>query len=137
MTRKIFSTETENEARIGFARAVRTGAHVAVSGTGPHEANGDTHAPGDVYRQTKRCLELAVASVEKMGGQVTDINRTRVMLTDITRWEDAARAHGDVFAQVQPACTFVGVSAFVNPLWMVEVEVDAIVVEPYDHSLDR
>jgi len=137
MKRSIVDTGSANETAIGFSRAVRSGNVVAVSGTGPMEPNGDVHAPGDVYAQTKRCLELALGAMAKLEGRPVDVIRTRVMLTDITTWNDAARAHGEVFGEIKPACTFVGVSAFVNPLWMVEIEIDGVVVPVYDHSLDR
>jgi len=137
MARTIIDTGSPNETAIGFSRAVRSGNTIAVSGTGPMESNGDVHAPGDVYAQTKRCLELAIGALTDLKGQPADIIRTRVMLTDITTWKEAARAHGEVFGDIKPASTFVGVSAFVNPLWMVEIELDAVVIEPYDHSMDR
>ena len=115
------------EPRIGFSRAVRVGNHVAVAGTAPIGDDGSTVGPGDVYDQTVRCLDIAVRALEAAGASVSDVIRTRLLLTDVTRWEEAARAHGERFAAVRPALTVVEVSRFIDPDWLVEVEVDAII----------
>lgn len=112
---------------IGFSRAVRAGAHVAVSGTAPIGDDGTTVGIGDVGAQTRRCLDVAVAALDQVGASVEHVVRTRVLLRDIARWEEAAAVHGEVFAHVRPACTFVEVSRFIDPEWLVEVEVDAVV----------
>ncbi|WP_406226138.1 RidA family protein [Streptomyces albidoflavus] len=115
------------EPRIGFSRAVRVGAHVAVAGTAPIGDDGSTVGPGDVHAQTVRCFDIAERALAEAGASLADVTRTRMMLTDITRWEEAARAHGERFADVRPACTFVEVSRFIDPEWLVEVEIDAVV----------
>ncbi|MFD0152786.1 RidA family protein [Streptomyces sp. NPDC055721] len=115
------------EPEIGFSRAVRTGAHVAVAGTAPIGDDGATVAPGDVYAQTVRCLDIADAALKAAGASLEDVVRTRIMLTDVTRWREAARAHGERFAAVRPVTTFVEVSRFIDPEWLVEVEIDAVV----------
>lgn len=114
------------EPRIGFSRAVRIGNVVAISGTAPIAADGGVAAPGDVYGQTKRCLDIIRQAVTDAGLRIEDVIRTRVMLTDISRWEEAARAHGEVFGHVKPACTFVEVRRFIHPEWLVELEADCI-----------
>ncbi|MER5708629.1 MULTISPECIES: RidA family protein [unclassified Streptomyces] len=115
------------EPEIGFSRAVRKGAHVAVAGTAPIGDDGATVAPGDVYAQTVRCLDIADAALNAAGASLEDVVRTRIMLTDVTRWREAARAHGERFAAVRPVTTFVEVSRFIDPEWLVEVEIDAVV----------
>ncbi|MFD7614751.1 RidA family protein [Streptomyces sp. NPDC059828] len=115
------------EPEIGFSRAVRRGSHIAVAGTAPIGDDGSTVAPGDVHAQTLRCLDVAERALHEAGGSLSDVVRTRVMLTDIERWREAAQAHGERFAAVRPVCTFVEVSRFIDPAWLVEVEVDAIV----------
>ncbi|MEU6434486.1 RidA family protein [Streptomyces albidoflavus] len=115
------------EPRIGFSRAVRVGAHVAVAGTAPIGDDGSTVGPGDVHAQTVRCFDIAERALAEAGASLADVTRTRMMLTDVTRWEEAARAHGERFADVRPACTFVEVSRFIDPEWLVEVEIDAVV----------
>ncbi|WP_314613039.1 RidA family protein [Streptomyces stackebrandtii] len=115
------------EPEIGFSRAVRKGAHVAVAGTAPIGDDGATVAPGDVYAQTVRCLDIADTALKAAGASLEDVVRTRIMLTDVTRWREAARAHGERFAAVRPVTTFVEVSRFIDPEWLVEVEIDAVV----------
>ncbi|MFF2020605.1 RidA family protein [Streptomyces sp. NPDC058171] len=124
--RKIVGSGSPLEPEIGFSRAVRVGAHVAVAGTAPLGDDGTTVGAGDVYAQTVRCLDIAEAALGDAGASFADVVRTRIMLTDVTRWREAARAHGERFAAVRPATTFVEVSRFIDPDWLVEVEVDAV-----------
>jgi enamine deaminase RidA (YjgF/YER057c/UK114 family) len=114
------------EPEIGFSRAVRVGSVVAVAGTAPIAAGGGTAAPGDVRGQTARCLEVIAEALAEAGASLREVTRTRVMLTDIGRWREAAAAHGEVFGDVRPACTFVQVAGFIDPEWLVEVEADAV-----------
>ena len=67
------------------------------------------------------------SAIEKADGRLEDVIRTRVMLTDISTWESAAKAHGEIFASIRPACTFVEVSGFVDPDWLVELEADCVI----------
>lgn len=129
MIRSLASSGSPLEPQIGFSRAVRHGAHVAVAGTAPIGEDGTTVGRGDVYAQTVRCLDIAEAALAKVGASMADVVRTRMMLTDVTRWKEAARAHGERFASVRPACTFVEVSRFIDAEWLVEIEVDAIIAE--------
>jgi enamine deaminase RidA (YjgF/YER057c/UK114 family) len=126
MERRNISSGSPFEPQIGFSRAVRLGNIIAVSGTAPIGANGKTVHVGDVYRQTGRCLEIIVDAVIQAGGRKEDIIRTRVFLTDISGWLDAARAHGELFSEIRPACTFVQVSRFIQPDWLVEIEADCV-----------
>lgn len=124
--RRLITTGTALEQEIGFSRAVRVGNQVFVSGTAPIGPRGGSYAKGDVYRQTRRCLQIIENALAETGSALTDVTRTRIMLTDITQWREAARAHGEVFAEIRPACTFVQVSAFIDPDWLVEVEAEAV-----------
>ncbi|MBO6519499.1 MAG: RidA family protein [Rhodospirillales bacterium] len=128
MSRKLVSSGSYLEPEIGFSRAVRIGNAIAVSGTAPIAVAGGTEGVGDTYLQTKRCLDIIRNALSDAGASLDDVIRTRVMLTDIGNWKDAARAHGEVFGDIRPACTFVQVSAFIDPGWLVEVEADAVVV---------
>lgn len=125
--RQNISSGSPLEPRIGLSRAVRKGDYVVVAGTAPIGADGGTVGPGDMYAQTVRCLEIAEKALRDAGATLEDVVRTRVMLTDMTRWEEAARAHGERFATVRPACTVVEVSRFIDPEWLVELELDAII----------
>ena len=126
MSRKNVSSGSPLEEPIGFSRAVRIGEHIAVSGTAPIAPDGSTAHVGDVYQQTKYCLQIMTLAIEEAGGSAENVIRTRVMLTDISRWKEAAQAHGEFFSQIKPACTFVEVNGFINPEWLVETEADCI-----------
>jgi enamine deaminase RidA (YjgF/YER057c/UK114 family) len=114
------------EDTIGFSRAVRVGSIVAVSGTAPILAGGGLAAPDDVYGQTRRCLEIIAEAIASAGLTLDSVIRTRVMLTDIGRWKEAARAHSELFGAIKPACTFVQVAALIDPGWLVEIEADCV-----------
>ena len=124
MARQLVSSGSPLEPTIGFSRAVRCGPFLAVAGTAPIGPDGQTMNPSDVYAQTKVCLAIASRAIEEAGLHLKDVVRTRVMLTDMDRWPEAARAHGEVFGEIRPACSFFGVARFIDPKWLVEVEVD-------------
>jgi len=115
------------EASIGFSRAVRVGPLIAVSGTAPIAEDGSVAHPGDVAGQMQRCLEIIRQAIERAGGALDDVIRTRIMLTDISRWEEAADVHGQYFGDIRPASTFVEVNRLINKEWLVEVEADCFV----------
>jgi enamine deaminase RidA (YjgF/YER057c/UK114 family) len=125
--RQLVSSGSYLEPEIGFSRAVRVGQMIAVAGTAPIAAAGGPATSGDVYQQAKRCLEIIDQAVSAAGATMAQVVRTRIMLTDISRWRDAARAHGEVFRDVRPACTFVQVSGFIDPTWLVEIEADCVI----------
>lgn len=124
--RKRVQSGSPFESRIGFSRAVRIGKIVAISGTAPIALDGTVACPGDVYGQTRRCLEIIAAAVADSGLSLEAIIRTRIMMIDISQWEAAARAHGEFFATIRPASTFVEVKGFINQEWLVEVEADCV-----------
>lgn len=130
MTRRNISSGSYLEPKIGFSRAVRIGDMVAVGGTAPIAAGGGTDCIGDAYGQTQRCLEIALTALAEAGGVPEDVIRTRIILTDITTFDAAARAHAEVFSDIRPVTTVMEVSAFVDPDWLVEIELDAIVKDP-------
>ncbi|HET8741848.1 MAG TPA: Rid family hydrolase [Gaiella sp.] len=115
------------EERASYARAVRVGQHVAVSGTAPLGPDGPLH-PGDTYGQTAAAIEKALAAAAALGAAPGDVIRTRMLLAPAAAWEDAVRAHGEAFAGIDPANTTYIVAGFI-PDVLVEVELDAIVTE--------
>jgi len=123
MPRQLISSGSPFEGEIGFSRAVRVGNRIEVSGTAPIK-DGKT-AGNDMYTQTQAALEIVLKAVEAAGGKASDIIRTRIFLTDLTQWKEAARAHGEVFGDIRPASAFIGSSGFINPEWLVEVEASA------------
>ena len=126
MARKNISSGSPFEKPIGFSRAVLIGDRIAVSGTAPIAPDGTTAFPGDIYQQTHRCLEIIKEAIERAGGRLEDVIRTRVYLTDAELWQEAARAHGEVFGDIRPACTFVEISRLIDPAWLVEIEADGV-----------
>ncbi len=111
---------------VGYSRAVRVGPHVFVAGTAPIMADGRP-PPADPYAQAKRCLEIIEAALAGAGASLADVVRTRVYLVNTRDFEGVARAHGEAFADVRPANTTLAVKEFVDPRWLVEIEVDAVV----------
>ena len=127
MTRRLVSSGSPFEGEVGFSRAVRVGNIVEVAGTAPIGPDRKTFAAGDMYAQTKRCLEIIAQALAEAGAEPRHVVRTRLILTDMSRWPEAARAHGEVFADIRPVCTLMEVSRFIDPEWLVEVEASAIV----------
>jgi enamine deaminase RidA (YjgF/YER057c/UK114 family) len=120
------SSGSPYEPIVGFSRAVRVGHHVSVAGTAPIMPDGG-EPPADPYGQAKRCFEIAVHALEEAGASAADVVRTRCFITDAENWQEIGRAHGEVFAEVRPANAIIVVTGFVDPRWLVEIEVDAIV----------
>lgn len=125
--RQLVSSGSYLEPVIGFSRAVRVGNAIVVGGTAPIAAGGGTAGVGDVYAQTKRCLEIIAKAIADAGGTIENVTRTRILLTDITLWEEAARAHAEWFGEIRPVTTVMQVTAFIDPQWLVEIEAEAIV----------
>ena len=112
---------------MGYSRAVRVGNLIEVAGTAPAAPDGTILAPGDVEGQTRAALATIGEALAELGASFHDVVRSRILLADETRWEEAARAHGEVFRDVRPANTTVGGLRFVDPAILVEVEVTAVV----------
>lgn len=112
---------------IGYSRAVRLGEVVEVSGTSATSADGRAMHPGDAYEQTKYILDEVLRALAELGGGPADVVRTRAYLTDIGDWQAVGRAHGEVFADIRPACSFVEISRLMLPELVVELEMTAIV----------
>ena len=127
MNRTNVASGSDFEKFIGFSRAVRAGDYIHVSGTAPIGDDGKTAFAGDLYRQTVRCIEIMQKAIEEAGGSLGDVIRPRVFLTNISSWEDAAKAHGEFFQEIRPACTFLDVSGFIDPDCLVEMEADCII----------
>ncbi|GJM43423.1 MAG: hypothetical protein DHS20C21_02650 [Gemmatimonadota bacterium] len=118
------------ESIAGYSRAVRVGPHVHVAGTTAVDGNGDPVAPGDVAVQTRHALETIRRALESAGASLGDVVRTRMYVTDMDRWEDAARVHGEFFGDIRPASTLVEVSRLIDPDLVIEIEADAWIERP-------
>lgn len=115
------------EARVGYCRALRAGPHIWVTGTAPVDEAGGVVGPGDGYAQARRCLGIVEAALRDLGAEMRHVVRTRMFVTDISRWEEYGRAHAEVFAEHPPATTMVEVAALIHPDMLIEVEADALV----------
>jgi len=125
--RQNVSTGAPWESIVGYCRAVRVGPHVAVSGTAPLGDDGEVVGVGDAYIQAKRCIEIIEKALNEAGCGLADVVRTRMFVTDISQWEAIGRAHGEAFADIQPATSMVEVSQLIDPDMLVEIEADAII----------
>lgn len=115
------------EGRVGYCRALRAGDRIFVTGTAPVAAGGGVHAPGDAYAQARRCIEIIEEALAGLGAQLRHVTRTRMFVTDITRWEDYGRAHAEAFGDHPPTTTMVEVSKLIDPDMLIEIEADAVI----------
>jgi enamine deaminase RidA (YjgF/YER057c/UK114 family) len=125
MERRLISSGSSWEERYGYSRAVVTGTHVHVAGTAPIMPE-DGDPPAGPYEQMRRCLEIAEAALHEAGASLSDVVRTRVLMTDAGYAPEVMRAHGEAFAAIRPACTGV-VVGLLDPRWLVELELDAVI----------
>ena len=117
------------EGTVGYSRAVRVGRHVYVAGT-TAMVDGELVGRGDAYAQAAQALRTIETALAKAGARMQDVVRTRMFVTDISRWPEVGRAHGEFFANVRPAATMVQVSALIDPDMLVEIEAEAVIPEP-------
>lgn len=125
--RTLVPTDAPWAEQAGYSRAVRIGAHIAVSGTAPVAEDGSIAHVGDPYRQAHRCLAIIGRALAEAGAGVEDVVRTRMFVAAGIDWAEVTRAHGEVFGALRPATTLVQVSGFVDPDILVEIEADAVV----------
>lgn len=126
MERRQVSTGTPWEPIVGYSRAIRVGRQIHVSGTTALNEKGELVGEGDARAQTVAILDRIEAALRQLGAELTHVVRTRIYVTDITRWEAVGRAHGERFADIRPAATMVQVAALVDPRMLVEIEAEAI-----------
>ena len=125
MSRINVSSGSSYEPTIGFSRAVRVGDRVLVAGTAPIWPDGEV-AP-DVAVQARRCIEIMLAALEEAGGRPEDVVRTRMFLTDPSHADPVGKVHGEFFADIRPAATMVVVKELLDPRWLVEMELEAVI----------
>ncbi len=127
--RKMVSSGSPYEPVVGISRAVRIGNVVAVAGTAPLGPDGKTVAPGNAAAQARRCFEISREALARLGATLQDVIRTRILLTRIEDWEAVASVHGEFFRDIRPVNTIMQVDGFIDPEWLIETEVDAV-LEP-------
>jgi enamine deaminase RidA (YjgF/YER057c/UK114 family) len=124
-SRRTASTGSAWEPVIGYSRAVRVDDAIFVTGTVGVEADG-SYAPS-LKAQARRALTIILAAIEALGGKASDVVRTRIYVTDISRWKEVGEAHGEVFGQIRPATTMVEIARLIDDAALVEIEADALV----------
>jgi len=127
--REKFQSGAPWESVAGYSRAVRVNSLVVVSGTASVDEKGDVVGIGDAYRQTQRCLEIIETALQQAGARIEDVVRTRMFVTDISLWQDFARAHRETFKGIEPATSLVQVAKLIDPRMLIEIEADAVVDE--------
>jgi len=127
MKRINHSTGSKWEPIIGYSRAVRIGPFIYVSGTTASGPDGNIVGIDDPYAQTRQILANITTALAAVGAGPEHVVRTRIYLTDISRWEDVGRAHGEVFGEIRPATAMVEVAKLISPEILVEIEADAYV----------
>ena len=127
--RKLVSSGSPYEAKVGFSRAVRTGPIISVAGTAPIGSDGSTAGRGDAAAQARRCLEIIAAALQEAGGSLGHVVRTRILLTRIEDWPAVGTVHGEFFGSIRPVCTVMQVASLIDRDWLVEIEADAVVDE--------
>jgi enamine deaminase RidA (YjgF/YER057c/UK114 family) len=127
MQRENFSTNAKWEPIVGYSRAVKVGNMVFVTGTTATGADGNLVGVGDMYAQSVQALKNIEAVIKRTGAEMRHVVRTRIYVTDITRWEEAGKAHHEFFRDIRPATTMVEVSKLITPEMLVEIEADAVI----------
>jgi enamine deaminase RidA (YjgF/YER057c/UK114 family) len=127
--RKLVSSGSPYEPKVGISRAVRVGPIVTVAGTAPLGPDGRTVGRGDPAAQARRCLDIIAAALHGAGASLQHVVRTRILLTRIDDWQAVAVVHGEYFREIRPVNTIMQVSRFIDPDWLLEIEADAVVDE--------
>jgi enamine deaminase RidA (YjgF/YER057c/UK114 family) len=127
MSKQHISSGSPYEPRLGISRAVRSGRIIAVAGTAPIGPDGKTVGKGDPATQARRCIEIIGNALERAGASLSDVIRTRILLTRIEDWESVGLIHGEFFSTIRPANTVMQVTRFIDPEWLVEIEADAVI----------
>ena len=130
MERRNVASGARWESIVGYSRAVRVGAYVAVAGTTATDQQGKVVAPGDAYGQAVHIFHRIEAALNQAGARLEDVVRTRIFLTNIEDWEKVGLAHAEFFRDIRPAATLLEVSRLIDAEVLVEIEADAVLASP-------
>jgi enamine deaminase RidA (YjgF/YER057c/UK114 family) len=114
------------ESKVGYCRGVRVRNHVYISGTAPVDEAGGVFAPGNAYAQAKRCLEIIQTALQNLGADTNCVVRTRMFVTDISRWAEYGKAHQEFFGANPPATSMLEVKSLIHPAMLIEIEAEAL-----------
>ena len=123
--RERISSVAKWESIVGYSRAVKVGNRIYVTGTTALGPDGEIVGEGNAYEQAKQCLRNIESALKRLGAGLEYVVRTRMFVTDISRWEEYGRAHGELFRGIMPATTMVEVSRLIDPRMLIEIEADA------------
>jgi len=123
--RQYYSSGAKWESIVGYSRAIRVGDRIYVTGTTATDENSKIVGIGDGYAQTVQCIKNIERALEALDAGLENVVRTRMFVTDISRWEEYGQAHGEYFREVMPATTMVGVTSLIDPDMLIEIEADA------------
>ena len=123
--RQKYSSGAKWEKIVGYSRAVRVGSRIYVTGTTATDENSNIVGVGDAYAQTVQTIKNIEKALKALGASLENVVRTRMFVTDISRWEEYGRAHGEFFREIMPATTMVEVSKLIDSEMLIEIEVDA------------
>jgi len=123
--REKISSGTKWESIVGYSRAVKVGNRIYVTGTTALGEDGEIVGVGDAYEQTKQCIRNIETALKRLGAGLEHIVRTRMYVSDISRWEEYGRAHGEFFREIMPATAMVEVRALIDSRMLIEIEADA------------
>lgn len=127
MPRTNYSSGAKWESIVGYSRAVKVNYTIEVTGTVAVDDDGNTVGAGDAYAQTKFIIEKISKVLERAGASLNDVVRTRMFVTDISRWEEYGKAHGEFFKDIRPCTSMIEVKGLIDPAYLIEIEATAII----------
>jgi enamine deaminase RidA (YjgF/YER057c/UK114 family) len=126
MKRINIPSESPLATKVGISRAVRKGNFIALSGCAPVNPDGSTAHIGDVYGQTKTCIEIMKKAIEAAGGKLEDVMKVQLLVKDVSKWEEVFKAFGEYFSDIKPACFMFEVKGFINKDWLIETDAECM-----------